>query len=102
MTDPLLEELRSQYRESARLRLEEVGELLDGARTSSPAQLEALARHFHAFAGMGATYGFPRISELGNELERAIGPVVDGGTPPDPATLARWRELVREIAAELC
>jgi hypothetical protein len=134
MSDPLLEELRRQYRESARERLEEVAGLLERVsgflgvpRSSSgssedaadlsrgtprnseepeehdePDELRLLARHFHGFAGMGATYGFPRVSEIGDELEASIGPLIRDAVLPDAATVARWRELAGEIARELC
>jgi HPt (histidine-containing phosphotransfer) domain-containing protein len=106
MTDALLQELRRQYRDSARERLEEVGRLLDAAGSVQAEGLAvtmtSLARHFHAFSGMGATYGFPRISVLGDELEASIAPFIRSGAAPDAGTMARWRELLREIAAELC
>jgi HPt (histidine-containing phosphotransfer) domain-containing protein len=100
VSDPLLDELRREYRASARVRLEEVDALLRGLPDS--AAVRALARHFHAFSGMGATYGFPRISQLGDDLEASILPLVRSGAPPDGETVARWQKLLREIALELC
>jgi hypothetical protein len=44
---------------------------------------------------MGATYGFPRVSELGDEGEGLFH------SPPEIA-VPRWRELVDEIERELC
>jgi HPt (histidine-containing phosphotransfer) domain-containing protein len=102
-SDALLDELRREYRESAGERLRQVEVLLGSAgRTFTPAELVSLARHFHSFAGMGATYGFPRISQLGDDLEASIRPLVRSGLLPDDETVARWRKLVGEIAVELC
>lgn len=101
--DALLDELRGEYRQSAGERLRQVEALLGIAgRTFTPAELVSLARHFHSFAGMGATYGFPRISQLGDELEVSIRPLVRSNLLPDAETVERWRKLVGEIAAELC
>lgn len=99
MSDPLLEELREQYRDGARVRVAEVEALLERVDAET---LPQLTRHFHAFAGMGATYGFPRISALGDELEGSILALVRSEAMPDAATVARWRDVMREIARELC
>jgi CheY-like chemotaxis protein len=94
----LLQELRDRFRETAWKRLAEMVPLLDAVDADS---VRALARHFHAFAGLGGTYGFPRISELGDEAEASILPFVRCGEEPDGATMARWRELCAEIRREL-
>ncbi|HKR63331.1 MAG TPA: Hpt domain-containing protein, partial [Thermoanaerobaculia bacterium] len=72
MSDPVLEELRERFRETSRVRLQEMVPLLDAIDAES---MRRLARHFHAFAGLGATYGFPRVSELGDEGEASILPL---------------------------
>jgi HPt (histidine-containing phosphotransfer) domain-containing protein len=82
-------DLREYYRESSRERLEELRRALDRG------ELDEIRRHFHAFSGMGGTYGYPRISELGDEAEGLM-------KSPDAAALARCRELMDEIARELC
>ena len=73
--------LRAHFRESTTERLREMRSLLDALDDDAR---ERLARHFHALAGLGATYGYPRISELGDEGERTNDPV-------------RWRELVDAV-----
>jgi diguanylate cyclase (GGDEF)-like protein len=65
------------------------------------AALQQLARHFHALAGMGGTYGFPRVSELGDEAEASMQPVVRRGVPADHAAIVRWWQLVNAIGLEL-
>lgn len=80
--------LRAHFRESTAERLREMSALLD-ALDDDPSARERLERHFHALSGLGATYGYPRISELGEEGERSDDP-------------ARWRELVDAVARALC
>jgi len=94
----LLLELRERFRETVRARLAEMAPLLDATDVES---VRALARHFHAFAGLGGTYGFPRISELGDEGEASILPVLRCGTEPTGATIARWRALCAQIERAL-
>lgn len=98
MTDLNLSELRERFRESSRKRLQEMLPLLDAV---DPESMRKLARHFHAFAGLGTTYGFPRISFLGDEGESSILPLVRCGEEPNGATIARWRELCAEIERAL-
>lgn len=78
--------LRTYFRESTEERLREMRTLLDVLDDDAR---EQLARHFHALSGLGATYGYPQISELGEEGERTNDP-------------ARWRELVDAIRDALC
>lgn len=80
--------LRAYFRESTAERLREMTALLD-AIDRDPDAREHLQRHFHALSGLGATYGYPRVSELGDEGERTNDP-------------ARWRELVDAVAHALC
>jgi chemotaxis protein histidine kinase CheA len=103
MTDTLLEDLRTRFRQTARIRLDEMASLLDqlDEEPSERAPLERLARHFHGLAGMGGTYGFPAISALGDEAEDLIVPLVDGGGAPDAAMRNRWRTMVRDMEASL-
>jgi HPt (histidine-containing phosphotransfer) domain-containing protein len=83
VSDPLIEELRAHFRASSAARIAEMRTLLESGESG------ALLRHFHAFAGMGGTYGFPRVSELGERGE---------GT----RDAAVWRELLDAIERELC
>ena len=78
--------LREYFRESTEERLREMRALLDALDDDAR---ETIARHFHALSGLGATYGYPQISELGDEGERTNDP-------------ARWRELMDAVARALC
>jgi chemotaxis protein histidine kinase CheA len=66
------------------------------------AALDHLARHFHALCGMGATYGFPQVSVLGDEGEGSMKRLGRQGRRPMDADLAIWRGLIERIGAELC
>lgn len=90
MSDELMASLRAHFRESTAERLGEMTALLDQLdRDAGDADArERLERHFHALSGLGATYGYPRVSELGEE----------GESTSDPA---RWRELVDALARAL-
>lgn len=96
-----MQELRAHFRESARERLEQIAPLLDAVAHDADA-LQQLARHFHALSGLGATYGYPRISELGDELEGSILPLAKRGEAPAAELIARWAEVVEEMRRELC
>ena len=87
--DALMGELRAHFRETTQVRLREMYVLLETIEHADA--VDKLLRHFHALAGLGATYGYPRISELGDEGE--------GLTVRDAQ---RWRELVDEVARQLC
>jgi HPt (histidine-containing phosphotransfer) domain-containing protein len=87
LDDPLMGELRVRFRETTAARLREMRSLFD-ALDRDPTASDSLARHFHALSGLGATYGYPRVSELGEEGEHTTD-------------VARWRELVDAIARAL-
>jgi diguanylate cyclase (GGDEF)-like protein len=103
MSDSLLADLRGRFRETARTRLGDMTSLLARLERdrSDTAALQQLAKHFHALAGMGGTYGYPRVTELGDEAEAVMLPLVKRGGTPDAATVSRWRELTQAIDAEL-
>lgn len=99
MTDLLQQELRARFRSTTEVRLTDVARLLD-ALDDEPANADALqrlARHFHAFAGLGGTYGYPRVSELGDEAEGSV----PKGAAPTRELVARWRALIAEVEREL-
>jgi HPt (histidine-containing phosphotransfer) domain-containing protein len=93
-------ELRGHFRESSRTRLTELRAALE--RLPDTDAMQTVATHFHAFAGMGGTYGFPRVSELADAAEEQTIPHLRSGASPDAATVARWRALADEIERELC
>lgn len=99
----MMEGLRVRFRETTAVRLREMTSLLDALDRdrSDAAALQLLARHFHALAGLGGTYGYPRVSELGDEGEASILPIVREEQVLAEETVERWRELVRDVARAL-
>lgn len=95
-----MNELRAHFQESSRARLIELRAALDALPDANAMQI--VAKHFHGFAGMGGTYGFPRVSQLGDEAEETTIALLRSGAAPDAATVARWRALADEIERELC
>jgi chemotaxis protein histidine kinase CheA len=103
MTDQLMRELREHFRESARPRLAAMREQLAALRRDAHdvQSLDALSRHFHALAGLGGTYGFPRVSELADEGENASMPLARKAQAPCANDVKRWEELVEQIARDI-
>jgi chemotaxis protein histidine kinase CheA len=100
MIEPFLRELRQHFRVTTRARLQEMRAQL-AAVERDPSQLEPLSRHFHGLSGLGFTYGFPRVSELGEEGESGILPVLRHGAPLTAALVQRWRAIVEEVEKEV-
>lgn len=103
MTDPLQQELQARFRETTRVRLQDMATQLETLERD-PAHLsalQALSRAFHALAGMGGTYGFARVSELGDEAEASILPLMRQRASVPPALVQRWREILDEVTAEI-
>jgi diguanylate cyclase (GGDEF)-like protein len=100
MNDPLAAELQSRFRETTRVRLQEMRTHLTRleANPGDAAALSALTRAFHALSGLGGTYGFPKVSELGDVAE---GMSLHVQTPVAPAVLERWRAILDDVAAEI-
>lgn len=104
MSDGLLEHLRARFRETTAVRLQEVTRLLDTLDSGGADDgdvVERLSRHFHALAGLGATYGYPRVSELGDHAEGAILALRKSGAAPSAEQVAWWRALMLDVEAAL-
>jgi chemotaxis protein histidine kinase CheA len=98
MTDPLAG-LRTRFLETTATRLSEMQALLASIAGEEPAPqvLTDLARHFHALAGLGTTYGFPEVSVIGDEGEELLWTLVRGRGTFDAAAAKRLRELVERL-----
>lgn len=99
----MLEELRVRFRESTAERLREMFQQLDALDRdpADAASLQALLRHFHALSGLGATCGYLRITELGDEAEGAMLPMQRSGAVPPTSMLGHWRALANDVQREL-
>jgi len=94
--------LRAEYVRESGPRLAEIARLLDvlsGAH-GDLATLDDLRRRFHAFAGSGTTYGFPEVTAVAREAERACTGLLDRAGPVTPAHVEEWRRLAFRIRAQ--
>jgi chemotaxis protein histidine kinase CheA len=103
VSDPLIAELRGRFRESTRTRVATMQPLLDTLeRNPEDADaLRELMRHFHFFAGMGTTCGFPAVSAIADEGEADVHRFVSDGVAPGIDAIAAWRVLVARIEQEV-
>ena len=101
--DELLAELRERFRETAASRLEEMRALIARLQIHRDDRdaLDRLSRHFHGMAGLGATYGYPAISELGDAGEATLIPLVRRAATPTDADIASWLVLVGQMTDAL-
>lgn len=98
-----MQSLRVRFRETAAERMREMTAQLTMIESNphDAPSVQHLARHFHGLAGLGATYGYPRVSELADEGEATILPLAKSGVPPPAALVARWRTLVEAMQNEI-
>jgi chemotaxis protein histidine kinase CheA len=90
------DELRAYFESSARQRLADLDLLLPRAAHDREA-LQTVARHFHAFAGLGGTYGYARISELGDAAEEVLVPLLRSERMPDADLIASLQRIAADI-----
>ncbi|HXO20925.1 MAG TPA: diguanylate cyclase [Thermoanaerobaculia bacterium] len=101
--DEDLQELRGEFVQFSRLRLEKMAQRLArcGGAAADRQALDELQRDFHSFAGSGATFGLAQISLRGVEGERICTALFARGTDPDRAEIDRLRSLLELLAADL-
>ncbi|HEX3554483.1 MAG TPA: Hpt domain-containing protein [Thermoanaerobaculia bacterium] len=96
--DPAVAELRRYFAGRLPDRLAELEEACASARDADWAA-EPL-RHFHRLAhslvGVGATFGFPAVTEHARTLERLLKARLEGGAPPPEAEVG---ELLARLRA---
>jgi diguanylate cyclase (GGDEF)-like protein len=88
-------ELRTRHVQNAIARIEQVTQALDrlAADHGNTGLTADLQRHFHGFAGVGTTYGFPVVTETARKAEYVLR-TNEGGGRVDAA-------LIRELRAAL-
>lgn|GEM_PF-331059 len=99
----ILKQLRETYFASAEKRLFDISEALTGLESDlgDLEILRELRRHFHGFAGSGATYGFPEITTLGRKGESRCDEILERAGTTEAQDIGLWRECVSGISAEL-
>ncbi len=106
MSDETFEEtlgrLRSRYVDKARLRCDGLEAALDAleASASNGEALDELQQSFHKLSGSGATYGFPRVTELGLQGELACDVIRKRATLVSGDEIEALRSFVRELRLE--
>lgn len=85
-------ELRSRFLEGAERRLTEMTVELDGT-----AGADVLMLMFHSLAGIGGTYGFPRVSEISHTCEILCAAAMEETRPIQPAERVSLRLAVAEM-----
>ena len=101
MNEDLLSELAEQFRTHTLERLDTMRTLLARLEADRDNReiLTAIHRHFHGLAGLGGTYGFPLISELGADAEETCESIGPAGVPDD-AFVAMLGQTIERIAEE--
>ena len=97
--DHELNELKREFLDEAREKVDEMQSIVDGGSRDSAA-LDRLAYLAHQLKGSGGSYGYQQISDDATELEKAIESLA--GSTGDPATLdAKIRKHVTNLRNEI-
>jgi diguanylate cyclase (GGDEF)-like protein len=98
-----LRDLRERFVRGSDDRLTRIEQLLDllEADPANERCLGDLMIQFHGFSGAGSTYGFPRVSALGNEGERLCDALLKEKVRPEARDAGRWRSLLESLRREL-
>jgi diguanylate cyclase (GGDEF)-like protein len=96
-----LGELRVEFVRGSSERLARLNRALDLLRSAPAdrAHIQDVRKEFHGFSGAGGTFGFPDVSELGNEGERACDALLDAARPAAPEDLGRCRALSAALSS---
>jgi chemotaxis protein histidine kinase CheA len=92
--DARLAALQHRFLLGLELRLRDVATVLRGS--GDP---ESLMRMFHSLAGIGGTYGFPRITEVSRRCESLCQKAIDEGRVISVVEKERFRRAVVQIDA---
>ena len=87
MVDHELNELRREFLDEAREKVDEMQSALEKVRERDA--LDRLAYLAHQLKGSGGSYGYQRISTDAAQLEKAVESITDGGTS-DSGSLERY------------
>jgi diguanylate cyclase (GGDEF)-like protein len=100
---PSLDALRASFVRRSDAHLEGAHAWLDTLATSPSdgATLRQLMRLFHNLAGMGAVYGFPRVTALGRDGEIRCLELLRTSADPTPPDLDAWRQRIDALRADL-
>lgn len=97
MVDLELDELKREFLDEAREKVEEMQSALDNVHDQS--SLERLAYLAHQLKGSGGSYGYQRISTDAAELEKTVESVTDGHSSAKDE--ARMQQFVINLRTEI-
>ena len=89
--EEILATLREEFRVNTRQRLDEMARLADEVAGGNASSCIDLRRHFHGLAGLGGTYGYNTVSEIGRAGEKLCQALED---KDEGVTLDTVRDLV--------
>jgi len=101
--DEIYEAIRARFLHDLGPRLDQIVEavdLVDGNR-GEIANVQALRRHFHKLSGAAGSYGWPHVSERSLDAELACAAIIARGTEATDEEIARWREFLASVSADL-
>jgi hypothetical protein len=96
------EKLRLEFVVHSIQRLAEMQALVDllGREPADHDLAGRLRTHFHAFAGLGTTYGRPEATRIGERGELLMSALVASGSAVRPDDVTAIRELLDELRAQ--
>ncbi len=99
VVDYELNELKREFLDEAREKVEEMQSALDTVRERE--SLDRLAYLAHQLIGSGGSYGYQRISTDAAELEKAVESLVDGGDGSGAKHEEKIQQYVINLRAEI-
>ncbi len=94
------EKLKTEFEQHSASRVSAMQNLADalGREPGDQRLIEGLRVHFHAFAGLGTTYGRPMATALGERGEDLMADIICRGTTADD--VAAIHQLIKNLGEE--
>jgi diguanylate cyclase (GGDEF)-like protein len=101
--DEEFEQLRQQFVRRSQAKIEVAGRLLAalGEDPGDVRSLQDLMRFFHGLAGVGTSFGFPRVTALAKEGELECLALIRDQAPPSASETENWTRLLGALSHEL-
>jgi diguanylate cyclase (GGDEF)-like protein len=101
--DEEFEHLRAQFVRRSKAKIEVAGTLLAtlGQAPGDSRSLQDLMRFFHSLAGVGSSFGFPRVTALAKEGELECLALIRDEANPSASEIENWTRLLGALAHEL-
>lgn len=101
--DEEFEQLRTQFVRRTKAKIElATSQLASLSQTPEDSRtLQDLMRFFHGLAGVGTSFGFPRITAVAKEGELECMALIRGQAAPSASEIENWTRLLGALAHEL-